>query len=243
MRTIWLLLLILILMPVVFAQQSVNRQVTPTTTSSSTSNPEQVFEKFVVKEHFLTRNEIKAYIDDAGLQFEVMVNGVVANSFQEFDSLLNRKIRMFVMKLIMGIFGVMIFTGSLWFFVSYKLNQKKEKILALQDEIVVKKNDSESSNSEVIVDTKKEKEPVTEDLSKAKKSDSLEIEVKTEESTEKVVEPIKPEDVPKPSLEETDLKKKFYLDVMNAKSKKEVKQLKKRYLKEVKEQYQMIAGF
>ena len=243
MRTIWLLLLILILMPVVFAQQSVNRQVTPTTTSSSTSNPEQVFEKFVVKEHFLTRNEIKAYIDDAGLQFEVMVNGVVANSFQEFDSLLNRKIRMFVMKLIMGIFGVMIFTGSLWFFVSYKLNQKKEKILALQDEIVLKKNDSESSNSEVIVDTKKEKEPVTEDLSKAKKSDSLEIEVKTEESTEKVVEPIKPEDVPKPSLEETDLKKKFYLDVMNAKSKKEVKQLKKRYLKEVKEQYQMIAGF
>jgi len=253
MKRSWLLVLILLLLPVVFAQQSVNSP----SGSGSVTNSEQLYEKFVVKEHFLTRNEIKAYIDEQGVVFEVMVNGVVANSFAEFDKMLSAKINKFIMKLIVGIFGVMVFSGSFWFFISYRLNQKKEKIMSLQNEIVSKKNDSEASEKEPVTDTKKEEKPVKEPVSKPKKDDSLKIEVKTEESvvpeekTEKEVvsekKVIDELDVPKPNdklvEEEDDLFSKFVQDLMGAKTKKEVKQIKKKYKKDLREQYNKIASF
>ena len=254
MKKVWFILLILLLMPVVFAQQSVNRN--PTSVSGTVTNSEQVFEKFVVKEHFLTRNEIKAYLDEQGHQFEVMANGIVANAFEEFEKLMNQKINKFMIKLVVGIFGIMIFSGSLWFFISYRLNQKKDKIHSLQDEIVVKKDVSEASVSEVTPTTKTEEKPVRKDLSKSKKDDSLIIEVETEESfdsekksqekpvlSEKPVEKeINSEEVPKP-LEEDDLFIQYVKSLKTAKDRKEVKQIKKKYLKDLKEQYNKIARF
>jgi hypothetical protein len=112
----------------------VNAQATGTITEPTIqTNNIQAFEQSVVKEHFITRKELKTYLDEKAIQQELMVNGVVANSFDEFNNLLNKKINKFLIKISILVFGLVFFINSLYYFVKKKFDRKHNELIELMN--------------------------------------------------------------------------------------------------------------
>jgi len=103
-------------------------------TVSEPVNPSSDFEKMVVKEHFVTKKEVKDHIDKKVLEYQRTTEEQLVKSFAEVEYIINSKINKFVFKLVLGILGVMVFSGSLWYFVRKKLDRRYDKIKALKNE-------------------------------------------------------------------------------------------------------------
>ena len=84
-------------------------------------NPVSSFEKVVVKEHFLTKKEIKDHIDTKILDYQKTTELQLVEAFKEIDRIIVSKINLFIFKLVIGIFGMVIFSGSFWYFIKKNL--------------------------------------------------------------------------------------------------------------------------
>jgi len=91
------------------------------------------FEAVVVKEHFITKKEIKEHIDKKILEYQKTTEKQLDESFKEVNGIIDGKINKFLFKLVICIFGVMVFGGSCWFFIRTKLDLRFKKIQDLQN--------------------------------------------------------------------------------------------------------------
>jgi len=122
-KLVYLLLIVFLLLPInSFAQSS--QQVTNTQEALSLA-----FEKIVVKEHFNTKKEMKDYIDKQALELEKTANQMIINSFNEFNNVVDKKINKLIAKLIIGIFGVIIFSQAIWYWIKFNKDKKFKEIM------------------------------------------------------------------------------------------------------------------
>ena len=132
MKKYLLLILFFFLLPVVFGQQD--------------QSIERIFEQFVVREHFNTRNEFKALMNDKGREFEDVANNIIIRAFEEQDAVIDRKLKKFIFKIGLAIFGAIFFASSLWYAIFINLEKKRRSIEALKSEaqsggVIPKKTD------------------------------------------------------------------------------------------------------
>ena len=103
-------------------------------TSNIPSSPTASFEKMVVKEHFLTKKEIKDYMDKKALEYQKTTDQQIMNAFVEVENVINKKINKFIFKLVLSMIALMFFINSWWYFMKLKLNRKLETIKSLKEE-------------------------------------------------------------------------------------------------------------
>lgn len=128
----------------------VHAQTTPSTPTGV--NPVSSFEKVVVKEHFLTKKEIKDHIDSKMLDYQKTTELQLVEAFKEVDRIIVSKINLFIFKLLIGIFGMVIFSGSFWYFIRKKLDFRFDKIKKTDDDSNMPVKQSELTPTPVSVD-------------------------------------------------------------------------------------------
>jgi len=136
MRKGYLLLLFLFFLPsIVLAQATTSAQVTnpDAQTNTATSN----FEKIVVKEHFVTKKEIKDYLDVKAVEYQKTTDQQLYSAFKETERIIDAKINKFIIKLILLIVTSTFFAGSLWYFVKKRLDMRYSKIQQLKTEEII----------------------------------------------------------------------------------------------------------
>lgn len=126
-RWFLLCLFLLLLVNLVNLVSAQNNPVNPTSQVNT-------FEKMVVKEHFLTKKEIKDYMDKKSVEYMRFTDGVIANSFVEIERLTTAKINSLIFKLVIALIGVVFFVQSLFFYVRMKLLRRLKKIEDLKEE-------------------------------------------------------------------------------------------------------------
>ncbi len=146
------------------------------------------FEQMVVKENFLTRNEIKQHLDQKALEFQQYAKAEIQDAFNSLVLWVDAKMNKFVFKLVMAIVGSLIFAQSLWYFLKRKLDTRFQAILDMRREIKQERNEERFEAKEQLREDKKA-------VKKAKK------EVKEKEKVEdKKKQVINPSIIPKPSV-------------------------------------------
>jgi len=194
---------------------------------SNVDNPTLAFEKVVVREHFNTKAEFKMLLEEKGLEFESVANKIVLNSFNEFDDVIDRKLNKFIFKIAFALFGVIFFAESFWFFIRLYLEKKKLDL------------DYDFKDKKVVVEPIVRANEVVKPISKVDNPLPSTTE-KVSETSQKV--PLSAIPVPSPIVENSDVKAKFMFDLMNAKSKKEVKAIKKAHLKHLRNEFNIAKG-
>jgi len=121
MRKFFLLFVVFLLFSSLVSAQASNTAQTGVSSVSS-------FEKVVVKEHFLTKKEIKDHIDSKILDYQKTTEAQLVEAFKEVDRIVVSKINIFIFKLVIAIFGMVVFSGSFWYFIKKKLDFRFDKI-------------------------------------------------------------------------------------------------------------------
>ena len=104
------------------------------------------FEQIVVKEHFLTRQEFKSYMDKKAVQYDKFTEEKIIKSFDEVELLINQKINKFLIKFSIVMFGLLFFIQSLFYFVRKRFDRRLKSILDLRKETSIKTLDVEGDD-------------------------------------------------------------------------------------------------
>lgn len=131
----WLLLFVLF-SSMVFGEAQVSSGAVNSNNPSVNVNPTSDFEKIVVKEHFVTKKELKDHIDAKILEYQKTTEQQIGKSIGEVEFLINSKINKFVIKLLLGVLSAVFFSGSLWYFVKTRLDRKYEAIKRVKSDLI-----------------------------------------------------------------------------------------------------------
>lgn len=90
-------------------------------------------ENIIVKEHFLTKKELK---DEMGKQSQICLLGadqMIINSFKEVEIIISDTINKTLLKLSLIILGIFVFAGSTWYYIRLKLDNRLSRIRAMRE--------------------------------------------------------------------------------------------------------------
>jgi len=137
--------------------------------SQEVSSPTLDFEKVVVKEHFVTKKEIKEYMDQKMIEYQRTTENQIGAAFVEMERIFDTRINKFVFKLTIGLFAIMFFSNSIWYFMKKKLDRRYEKIIGVPvSQRKVDKQMKKLQKSEEFKRLKEEKKKILQDLESLK---------------------------------------------------------------------------
>ena len=88
--------------------------------------------KVVTKESFKTRDELKNFIDEKSSEYNANAEKMINEGISDIKSIVLGVANKILMKAMLGIFSIILFSGGLWYFLRLKLEQQRVKIMALQ---------------------------------------------------------------------------------------------------------------
>lgn len=150
-KTFVFLVLLLFLSVFVSGQTTINPQ-------PSVQSQVSIFEKTVVKEHFLTRTELKSHMDQKALEFQAYAKAEIQDAFDSLTLWVSALMNKFVFKLVMAIIGSMLFAQSIWYFLKRKLDTRFQAILDMRKQIKQeKKFDKQELKDEKVLQKENDK--------------------------------------------------------------------------------------
>lgn len=93
---------------------------------------DNVITNIITKESFKTRTELKAYIDEKSSEYNQNAEEMIIKSMDEVKLIINDSVSKILLKAMLGIFSIIIFSGSTWYFIRLKLDNRKSKIIDLK---------------------------------------------------------------------------------------------------------------
>ena len=150
-KLLLLSLLLLLVLSLVSAQS-------PTTTSATSSESDfGLFNQLVVKEHFLTKKEIKDHMNDKSIEYFQFTETAIIKSFEELENVIDKKINKFIFKLVVAISGLVFFLNSLFYYLKKRFDRRLTSINSLKeyqktavDQAIKDAEKEEKSSSEFI---------------------------------------------------------------------------------------------
>lgn len=91
-------------------------------------------DKIVTQEHFLTKKEIKSYIDEKSVFYHQEAEKMIIKSLDEVKLIISDQTNMVLLKFGLMIFGIIFFASAFWYFIRLKLDEKKMKITDLKQQ-------------------------------------------------------------------------------------------------------------
>lgn len=128
LRVVFLVCFLLVLTPVL-AQDSV-----PVSVVSQTDFIRPV-EQIVVKEHLLTKQELKDHLDQKSLEYYNYVDDRLLEVFGDISELIDSKILFFAVKFAGLVFFTVVFSGACWYLIKLQFEKRMKEIRVLNQRI------------------------------------------------------------------------------------------------------------